>query len=277
MEPPHRPQLAPPAGTARFSVTMTVRNEAATIERALDSILGQLSSGEELVVVDAFSTDGTWAVLEERARRDPRLKPHQAVCNRGQGRNVALGFTRSRVVVTHIDGDVSYAPGVIPRAAQVLLDSPETPMLWVVGRSDPVPSSTKFMVWQRDVLLGLGGYPPTQESEDCRLMLRTFHQGVRVRRFVVERVGSALDAYLPGSAPNYPPWLRFRHYYTGVDRWLAIGSTYPDYLRILYVTRVNRARFLAAAGLGVLRYLARGRRAIVHEPDPWAGEPAKGG
>ncbi len=250
-----QPNAARSVAAPPFSVTMTVRNEAATILTALDSILSQLSPDVELVIVDAQSDDGTWALIEERARQDPRLHPHRAQCNRGEGRNLAVGQARSDILVTHVDGDVRYAPGVFSSAAHELRGQSTVPMLWALGKSDPNPSSTKFMVWRREALASLGGYPTTQRNEDIGLILRAFRQGVTVRRFVVPRVGDSLDAYEQGTAPNYAPWLRFRHYFTGVDRLIKAGFTYPEYLRLLYVTRVNLSRFMAAAALGAGRYL----------------------
>jgi hypothetical protein len=133
------------------------------------------------------------------------------------------------------------------------------------------------MVWRREALASLGGYPATQRNEDLGLILRAFRQGVAVHRHVVPRVGDSLDAYEPGTAPNYAPWWRFRHYFTGVDRLIAAGFTYPEYLRLLYVTRVSLSRFMAAAALGTGRYFLRGRHSAGGSTDPSADTPSGGG
>lgn len=260
MSEPRGPAAASSSIPPPYSVTMTVRNEAATIATALNSILDPLPPEVEVVVVDAESDDGTFETLSARAAQDARLRVVRAPCNRGEGRNRAVAQARSSILVTHIDGDVHYARGVLDAAARALAAHPKVPMYWALGRADPNPSSTKFMVWRREALDSLGGYPATQRNEDIGLILRALRRGVTIRRFVVPRVGDTLDPYERGTSPNYVPWMRFRHYYSGTDRLIAAGFSYPEYVRLLYLTRVTFLRFLAGVGLGTARYLLRGHR-----------------
>ncbi|WP_200387884.1 glycosyltransferase family 2 protein [Thiocapsa imhoffii] len=55
------------------SVVMGVYNGAADLERTLESVLAQEEVDLEFVVVDDGSTDATPSILEQYARRDPRL------------------------------------------------------------------------------------------------------------------------------------------------------------------------------------------------------------
>ncbi len=52
-----------------ISVVIAVRNGAATIQRALDSVFAQTYERIEIVVIDGASTDGTQAVIERNAER----------------------------------------------------------------------------------------------------------------------------------------------------------------------------------------------------------------
>lgn len=52
-----------------ISVVIAVRNGAATMQRALDSILAQTYDRIEIVVIDGASTDGTPAIVEGNAAR----------------------------------------------------------------------------------------------------------------------------------------------------------------------------------------------------------------
>ena len=59
---------------ARVSVGMPVYNGAPFLREALDSWLAQEFEDFELIVSDNASTDDTPRILEEYARRDPRLR-----------------------------------------------------------------------------------------------------------------------------------------------------------------------------------------------------------
>jgi hypothetical protein len=58
----------------RLSVVIAARDEAAAVEQALSSVLLQQYPDFEVVVVDDRSTDGTGAILDRMAEREPRLR-----------------------------------------------------------------------------------------------------------------------------------------------------------------------------------------------------------
>lgn len=58
-------------GGPSVSVVTTVRNEADGIERLLDAVVGQFRPGDEVVIVDGGSTDGTVQRIKEWAARAP--------------------------------------------------------------------------------------------------------------------------------------------------------------------------------------------------------------
>src|SRR5881392_3910477 len=61
--------------TARVGVVMPVRNAAATVRVALESVLAQtLRDIEVLVVLDGDSADGTDQLVEELAELDNRVR-----------------------------------------------------------------------------------------------------------------------------------------------------------------------------------------------------------
>jgi dolichol-phosphate hexosyltransferase len=102
---------------------MPVYNEAATVERAIEEVLGtELPADFELIVVNDGSTDGTRELLEQLDWPDnARLFHHDA--NRGKGAAVqtALGHARGEIA-TIFDADLEYAPADIAILLPPLLE-----------------------------------------------------------------------------------------------------------------------------------------------------------
>jgi glycosyltransferase involved in cell wall biosynthesis len=92
------------------AVIATVWNEVATIDDLLRSMLAGTRLPDEIVIVDADSTDGTYAALQRWAARVPRLRVvAQPGCGRSEGRNLAIAATDARwIAVT--DGGVRLGP-----------------------------------------------------------------------------------------------------------------------------------------------------------------------
>ncbi|WP_299576197.1 glycosyltransferase [uncultured Williamsia sp.] len=77
----------------RISVTMPCFNAGDHLETALTSVLSQLGPGDEVVVQDACSTDGSAAVFARVGEGDPRLS---VVSERDDGQSDALNRALGR-------------------------------------------------------------------------------------------------------------------------------------------------------------------------------------
>jgi glycosyltransferase involved in cell wall biosynthesis len=73
-----------------FSLVTTCRNEMKSLPRWKQNILNQTRQPDEIVVVDAFSDDGTYEYLSEWAKDDKRVKLIQKKGAAAYGRNVAI-------------------------------------------------------------------------------------------------------------------------------------------------------------------------------------------
>ena len=80
------------ASTPRVTIGMPVYNGERFLAEALDSILTQTFDDFRLVVSDNGSTDGTVAILEEYAARDPRIIVLRGDQNRGASWNYERTF-----------------------------------------------------------------------------------------------------------------------------------------------------------------------------------------
>jgi len=79
----------------RVSLITTIFNEAATIERLLDSLAAQRRAPDEIILCDGGSTDGTVALIEAYQQRNRGALPQlrvivEAGANISRGRNLAI-------------------------------------------------------------------------------------------------------------------------------------------------------------------------------------------
>lgn len=90
------------------SVVMGVYNGEVQLAATLDSVLTQAGVDLECLVVDDGSTDSTWALLQQRAAADPRLKPQrQARGGLTRALVAGCGLARGEFIARQDVGDIS--------------------------------------------------------------------------------------------------------------------------------------------------------------------------
>lgn len=80
------------------SVVTTVFNEGGSIDAFLESVADQTRAADEIVIVDAGSTDGTIERLKSAAESDPRIRVIVEPGNRSHGRNTAIENATHEIV-----------------------------------------------------------------------------------------------------------------------------------------------------------------------------------
>lgn len=93
----------PDSSSARISLVTTVLNDRQGVLAFFSRMEQQTRRPDEIVVVDAQSTDGTWEVLrEEAARTDQpwKLLAWQESCNVARGRNRAIAAASHEAIVS---------------------------------------------------------------------------------------------------------------------------------------------------------------------------------
>ncbi|MCU1452081.1 MAG: glycosyl transferase family 2 [Acidimicrobiales bacterium] len=98
------------------SVVVPVKDSIRTIEACLRSIRAQTWPDVELVVIDNFSTDGTWDVVQRYAHHAEQAGPE-----RSAQRNLAVERAKGAWVLW-IDADMELPPSIVERAMEVALD-----------------------------------------------------------------------------------------------------------------------------------------------------------
>jgi glycosyltransferase involved in cell wall biosynthesis len=187
----------------RISILMPVRNEAAYLPAALNSLARQTLCSWELVVVDDGSSDETPDILAAAARIDSRIR----VISRESGGLVAAlnsGLAACRApLLGRMDGDDICHPRRLELQAAFLDAHPETGLLACTFRH--FPRST--------LKQGMLAYETWQNTlTDHDLIMRDrfiespfVHPSIMARRELVENVGGYRDC---GWAEDYDLWLR---------------------------------------------------------------------
>jgi glycosyltransferase involved in cell wall biosynthesis len=98
-----------------LSVVMPAYNEAETIVEILQVVLQQPSVAE-VIVVDDYSCDATFAKLTELANSEPRIKVHRHTVNLGKGAALRTGIQNATAPIVIIqDADLEYDPQEYPK------------------------------------------------------------------------------------------------------------------------------------------------------------------
>lgn len=87
------------------SAVIPTYNRADMVGGAIDSVLDQTYENVEVVVVDDGSSDDTWAVLQEYAERDDRVRPIQNETNQGIPTTMNRGVEDARGEFVGVFGD----------------------------------------------------------------------------------------------------------------------------------------------------------------------------
>jgi len=155
----------------KYSICITHYNNRNTLEESLRSILSQIDSAFEIVVVDNMSTDGSRQLLEKYAKEGV-LKLIVKRCSRGRGRQIALEHATGDYIISNIDFDdkiLSKLPSILAKYEQscggdlLRIESVDNRNFW---------GGESFNVAARNLLGSLGGWRDLQLGEDWELWRR---------------------------------------------------------------------------------------------------------
>jgi glycosyltransferase involved in cell wall biosynthesis len=107
------------------SLVATVKNEERSIDAFLDSLFAQSRRPDEVILVDGGSADGTVARIQAQAEHERSIRVIEAPgANIAEGRNIAIGSARGRVIAVADAGTV-LDPLWLERLVQPLLADAE--------------------------------------------------------------------------------------------------------------------------------------------------------
>ncbi len=127
--------------TPYLTIVVPIYNEEESIPMLytrLTEHLQELGMPYEIIAVDDGSRDRSFALLQERAQHDPRLRVVRFRRNFGQTAAFSAGFDRARGEVTiTIDADLQNDPADIPLLLQKFEEGYDVVSGWRANRQDP--------------------------------------------------------------------------------------------------------------------------------------------
>lgn len=176
------------------SVVLPVHNAARWLEPCLASILAQDFAGFELVALDDASTDGSAAILDACAARDPRIRVERSDVRLGAAgsSNRATELARAPLVA-RMDADDLMLPGRLAAQVTAFADRPDCVLIgglhWTIDAaghrtrapdlaralrtSRYAPFAHATVMFRREAWERCGGYAAAAEKwEDVDFFLR---------------------------------------------------------------------------------------------------------
>jgi glycosyltransferase involved in cell wall biosynthesis len=261
----------------RISVVIPVHNEReslATLHAELSAVFADGAYGPaEFLFVDDGSRDGSWEVLAELARLDPRVGAIRLRRNFGKAAALVAGFQAARgTYVFTMDGDLQDDPAEIPRFLAELQQGYDVISGWKQVRYDPwhkvYPSrvfngmvsaltgchlhdhNCGFKLYRREVLDEVGIYGELHRFIPVLAHARGFHVGEVVVRHRPRRHGQSkygvmrmLKGFLDLMTVRFLTRFSQRplHVLGGIGLvMLTIGALAMLYLAILWLDPANR-------------------------------------
>lgn len=166
-----------------ISVFLPAYNDEGTIAGLVGdalAVLPALADDYEVVVVNDGSTDGTAAVLEELAGREPRLRVVHHPANRGYGAALRTGFaSATKELVFYTDGDGQYDVRELTKLRPLLVGGVDIVNGYKIKRADGWQRKALGAVYNRLAHL-LFSIPIRDVDCDFRLLRRRAFEGVEL-------------------------------------------------------------------------------------------------
>jgi len=187
-----------------YSICIPNYNMGDTLERALTSVMDQIDSRFEVLILDDGSTDNSRDVIDMLKRRYPRLRSIYLKRDRkrqlGETRNITVREARGEYVILHVDADDVWEP-FIADFIEVFHRLERQ-----YGR-DILLSGQQINIGRRSFLMRYGPYRNTHRAQDRDLWLRA----------------AADDAYVPLDHRVFRTRLtrprKIRHFKAVRDSW----------------------------------------------------------
>jgi len=161
----------------------TVFNNVRTIEESVESVW---RPEHDIVIVDNYSTDGTWEKLLE-LRKDYNLKLYRYQCTRGLGRHIALYKCPENSTTAWFDLDTVYTPAY-HKAIEYAVETKQ------------VVNAGGLLIVRRELALGKGGWRDLNYGEDVEFVSKI---GFHIHLPIVSGFNEIASAYMTKRERRY--------------------------------------------------------------------------
>lgn len=194
-----------------ISVVISFKNPGQLILRAIDSVLSQLSLGDELIAVDDGSTDNSWLLANEKYKGLSNVKLYKSS---GTGisaaRNLGNKSANNKFIYV-LDSDDYLCEGAIGFVKDKIASNPDVDVLYgdikikIKDKVIPYPIYPEFksricakrrimaypivpfkhsaVIYRKEFVESLGGYDEGLTSKvDIDLALRVIFETVKIRK-----------------------------------------------------------------------------------------------
>jgi CDP-glycerol glycerophosphotransferase len=259
-----------------ISVILPVYAVEEYLGACLDSILGQAPAGApgaqgapglEVIAVDDASPDRCGAMLDDRARRDPRLRVVHLSRNGGPGAARNAGLARaSGDYVWFVDADDQVAPGALAAImARLERDrEPDRPDVLLIDYEELHPGGRTAPSPGRDLLRAAPAGPFTLAAQPQLINLTMTSWSKLIRRGFLDRIGL-----------SFPDGI---HEDVALTCALLLGAQRLAALpRVCYRYRHRPGSFMATASAGQLSIFRSYETvfALVAAADPAVADPVR--
>jgi len=187
-----------------ISICITALNEEGTIAPLLDSLLNQSKKAQEIVIVDAGSTDKTQEIIRHYQKKHGDIKLLIEKCSRAKGRNLSIEIAKGDVIaitdagcVADIDwlkkitapfvtGRVDVVAGFYKMVSDDSLGKAMSVFLGVMPRKFDVNflPSTRSIALTKKIWVDVGGFPENVEgtAEDTMFNYKLIKEGIKISR-----------------------------------------------------------------------------------------------
>lgn len=240
----------------RLTVVLPVYNGGPFLRPAVESILGQRRGDFEFIIIDNCSTDDSWAVVQEYAAADQRIRPVRNERNMGFVYSLNRGNELAQTeYVARMDADDISTPDRLEKQMAYLLAHSDVDVVtcWN-GQFDDDPDDVRFVIkspetheelsrlarfrdpishpaciYRRAAVLAVGGYDERGTLEDWLLWAKMMQAGYRFACLQEVLYKFRRDEKF---APRRRGWRRARLHLALQREFLEMGFvSRPQYLR----------------------------------------------